>query len=269
MYSAGFFHTGSSPQTSNTSGVNPISISLSSPMLVNSLYPGQAFQVVSKIDNNANHPITVSIIPYGCPTISQSRIYRTIPANSPLVLDWNFSAPSSGSCLIQFTSCFNYTSHARYPITVESNEYTGKVPTVSPSFSVSPLTLSIQNFSSTVVAPPISLDPQGVNQTMYILSTNAGSGSITNSELSWLDLYVSGSAYVLLPSGYSSIHGNSLNLTAASALSSLADSGNFILPFYLTIPAVQSQSSYSFLNINITAGYNYCMQSQQLPVSTR
>lgn len=266
FYSQGYinFPSGTSGNNSTT-GADPITLSLTAESQTNNLYANEPFQVVSYIRNNRDSPITISLLPYGCSSITQGAISRTIPANVTVSITWPFTAPSSGNCQVQITSCFSYISYANYPMTIK-NQNVSNVPLVYPSFSESPLAFSIASFNSVVIAPPSTVYPKGINQTYYISAGNIGSGGVSNQTLNWLKVTTTGKAYIQLSSSTISV-GNSYNITKAASPLNLFFNGAFTLPILITIPPVSSSSGYAAETINISAGYTYCIHSNSIPVS--
>jgi hypothetical protein len=265
LYSQGYIKLGSGGLNTNSSSATPVALSASAIGQTTNLYAGESFQIISSVTNNRDSQIVISMLPYGCSTISQSATYKTIPANVSESFSWNFTAPSSGDCQVQFTACFNYMSYANYPITLE-NSNIANAPITFPSFSNSPVALSIQDFNSTVIAPPAAVDPFGVNQTEYILAGNVGTGSVFNRTLNWLRISSTGKSYIQLSSRVTNI-GSGFNITRTAFPQSLFFNGNFALPIVLDIPPVLNSNGYSSQIINISAGYSYCINSNAVPVS--
>ncbi len=266
LYYSGFFSKLSLESANQTQNIIPIGMSVSSPDQLGSLYPSQQFHVVSMITNNGTRPFTVSLLPYGCPTRDSAINVMVYPGTSDPV-QWNFTAPSSGGCDIQFTACFNDVSYADYPVIVK-NQSTSATPPVFPTASVAPISLSIPGFSSTVLAPPVP-----ANITEYIRAVDIGNGFVSNGTtegyLAWLDLNVQGAnAYIQLANSIAKTSPN-INVTSSVLLAFAPNGGALQLPFLLTVNPVSSQSGYyGGMNINISSGYRYCIQSQFLPVST-
>ncbi len=266
LYFEGYIHLPTGVQSTNvSSGPTPITLSAKGVGQTTNLYAGEPFQVISSVTNTRNSKLTVSLLPYGCSTILQSAVSRTVPGGVPVSILWNFTAPSSGECQVQFTACFSYTSYSNYPITVE-NSNIANAPLTYPSFSNSPVDISIQDFNSTVIAPPYAAYPNGINRTEYIMAGNVGTGSLSNSTLDWLDISSTGKAYLQLSSGVTAISGN-FNITKSSYAQNLYFSSGFTLPFFLTIPPVTNSRGYSAEILNISAGYTYCIQSNPVSVS--
>ncbi len=268
FYYAGYIKIpGVGSSNTNSFGPTPIALTASAIGSTTGLYPGAPFQVISEISNNRSTPLTVSLLIYGCSTISSSKVSQIVPGGVQVSKVWNVTAPSSGTCQIQFTACFNYSSYANYPITI-ANSGLSNVPFAYPSFSNSPLYLSLQNFNSVITAPPASVAPYGVNQTEYLLASNIGIGSIFNSSLMSLNIYSDQKAYVQLPSGVHTITGSGYTISSKSSdVQTLAFNNNYVLPFILTIPPVTSSSGYQNAVINVSATYMYCLQSNALQVS--
>lgn len=262
------FPTIPNQNTNNSSSVGPTPLTLSASATgqTTGLFPGENFQVLSVVDNSRSSPITVSLLAYGCSTILGAKYYETIPANVQVSKAWNITAPSSGSCQVQFTACFNYSSYANYPLTITNSGV--NPPVVYPSFSNSPISLTLQSFNNLISAPPSSVDPLGVNETEYILGDNVGAGSIFNSSFDSLTIYSSGKVYVQLPSGTYAINGGSYKISSQSSdFQVLSFTRNYVLPFVLNVPPVSNTPGYSNEVLNISAVYSYCLQSNAIPVS--
>ncbi len=263
LYFGGYISFPNSSTTYQPSSM-PITITASSPSASNlsNLYPGQSFNALATVRGTGVSPVNISIIGYGCGGTTQATKYVEVYPNASVSSSWTFSAPGTGSCDIQFTSCFNDMAYSNYPITVENETVTSQAPVDLPSSSIAPVSISLSGFSSTVNAPPSS-----VNQTFYVQASALSAGYLKNSALNWLNIAVVGSAFVQLPKGIESV-GRSINITNKTATGILYFSGVFRLPLELTFEPVPQASGFTTsTDVNISAGYTYCLTSNLLPVS--
>ena len=257
-------------QTNSSNPATPISLNVSSTTSLSGLYGGQSFNVVTSLYNHRDSNINVSLLPYGCSTISTGKTYLTLLPGEPTSRVWSFVAPSSGTCNIQFTACFSYSSFANYPLTIKNSSQV-VAPVTSPTFSTAPIALSIPNLESTIIAPPMAVYPNGINQTEYINAQNVGFGTVLNNTFDWLDISDSdGVGYIELSNGvFQKITSAGVNMSvmASSYRQMLFFNGNFILPVIINIPSVSSANGYTGTILGISNGYTYCIQSTPLQVS--
>jgi hypothetical protein len=257
-------------QTNSSNPVTPVSLNVSSTGSLSGLYGGQSFNIVTSLYNYRDSNINVSLLPYGCSTISTGKKYLTLLPGEPTSRVWSFTAPSSGTCNIQFTACFSYSSFANYPLTIKNSSQV-TAPVNSPTFSNAPIALSIPNLGSTIVAPPAAVYPGGINQTEYINAQNIGSGTILNDTFDWLDVSDSnGVAYIELSNGVlQKITSTGVNMSVMEPnyRQMLFFNGNFILPIILNVPPILNANGYEGTTLSISNGYTYCVQSTPLQVS--
>ncbi len=274
-------------QTGPTGGqgsAEPLSVNLSSPDNAADVFVGQNLSIVASLKNTGNSPITVSLTPFGCTFIPPASSIVTVPASAIEQKAFYFSPSSSEACTIQLSSCFPYTAYAEYSFAVQNINFTGVVPTVAPTFSLSPIAASLFNFSNSMI-----VGPQSANQTEYLKIQQATvSGYLNGSRLAWLDVRTTDPAYFGLgtsapvPDIVSGSSGD-INITldgvfrngqpfngisAASAAAFLQYNNGLELPFILTASPAPSSAGYSTGHtIQISTGYDYCVSSNELSVS--
>jgi hypothetical protein len=261
LYYAGYLNFPSQQQNNNHSAEIPVSINASSGTSLSSLYPNQKFNVISTVYNHGPRSMNVSILGYGC-TSTQSKSYITVYPNSSGSTSWSFSAPGSGSCNVQFTSCFSDSSYANYPLVLTNRNFTGQTPVNYPAFSVAPVSISIPSFSSVEQAPP-----SPTNQTVDISTSVISGGYLENSALNWFNIVSTVPAYIQFPSGIVKISGNE-NITDSSYPNILNVNGNLVLSILFTLNPVAGSLGYSTnTDLNMSTGYTYCIQSNILQAS--
>ncbi len=264
LYFAGYISLPSTTTTTTTASAVPINVSASSSAQVSNLYPSQSFSVIANIVGNGVAPLNVSIIGYGCGGTTQPTKYVEVYPGSSYSSSWTFSAPTAGSCDVQFLSCFNDISYANYPITVENNTFTGTPPITLPSYSTAPVSVSLSGFNSIVTAPPSPL-----NRTLYIQAPVLSPGYLNNNVFNWLNIAVAGKAFTELPNAATlSIVDRNVNITNSTYPGILYVSGVFQFPLELTFsPVPQSPGFTTDTDVNVSVGYRYCLTSNLLPVS--
>ncbi len=244
----------------------PLTVNVTSPHDLSSLYPNQQFQVISTISNSRNTPMTATIVPFGCSFLPTTQRTVTIPQNSPSSIQWTFSSSSATSCAITFKVCFNDTAYTDYPVTFVNYQFTGTPPTSPPTSSSGvPISIYLQGLNSTITAPPST-----VNSTVYVNSLQLSSFGIATG-LKWVNIKIENDQ------GYFTLYSNQISRTSSINLSAnryeLAfQNGNLLspFPFLLAIPPVTNPQGYtSNVAINVSTAYTYCVSSNSLPVGIK
>ncbi|MCL5009742.1 MAG: hypothetical protein M1433_02060 [Candidatus Parvarchaeota archaeon] len=263
LYYSGTFNSLSGQQRTNT--LIPISINASAVGPVNNLYPNTPFTVSSIISNKGNKSVNVSIIGYGCNLAPQqtSKMYVNIPADNSTTTNWTFESPETGSCDVQFMTCFNAKSSAKYSIVLVNPYFTGSTPNAVSNYSESPVIISLGGFSNNFRAPE-----HPINQTLYIYTYLQGTGFLENSSLNWLSIGIEGQAYLPLTRGLRPISNSTVNITESGDSSQLYDTGSTNLPIEVVLNPISNPPGYSNNTIlSISTGYTYCLKSEIVPVS--
>ncbi len=227
------------------------------------IYTNSQFNVIITLVNHASQPITVSVSPAGCPFINPSE-NNVITLGSGEVTSFSdsFSASKAQDCTMLFTACFNYESSYQYFFSFENQDYNGLVPIVSPIYSISPFNISISNIKQVIPTPPT---PSNETYTL-ILNPATTEGYVNNGVLRWLSISSTSEIYVASQPALNPQH-TAINITPPSPSLDLLSGGALQLPFILTGQPVIGKGYSSLQNINITAGYSYCLQSSYIPIS--
>ncbi len=263
MYNTGYLNFHSQPALYNSTV--PIALSVSSTSNLLNLYPQQNMKIISSVYDYSPDPINVSLTSFGCAFLPLAKKYVEVYPGSSSSLVWNFSSSSSTSCSITFMACFNSVSFTNYPITLKNPSFSGTPPSgFESSSSFTPLSLSVDGLADIVTAPPTP-----TNSTYYISASQSGALGST-SGLKWLDIAVGGlTVYYTSASGaVIPVHG-SVNLSSSSYQLNFS-SGKLISPFPIqleTQPVTAASGYTTGADINISAGYNYCIESSPMPVS--
>ncbi len=268
LFKEGYIHLGPTTTVTTSSSVNPflpISLNITSATPLAHLYTNEQINVISTISNDRDSYINVVLLPYGCSFLPIQNKSVSIPPDSPSSIQWNFSSSSSTTCTITFSACFNAVSYTNYPLTIESYKFTGAVP-VSPISSSSgvPIALELLSFNTTIVAAP-----SPYNQTAY-LDGNVLTSSGLSSKLNWVQINIqNGKGYFTSSTGKIYDINPSINLTDQQ-YQLLIQNGRLLapVPFSLLINPVSNSLGYtSNVDINVSAGYTYCIQSNSIPIS--
>lgn len=265
LYESGYLGHIGQPAAAVYNSTVPITLIGSSSTNLSNIYPQENIQVISEVHNHSNKPINVSISPYNCPFIPTSIKYLNVYPGSSASLIWNFSSSSATSCSIVFLACFNTVSFTNYPITFKTPEFSGTAPQgLESSSPLEPVSLAVNGLSDTIVSPPTP-----TNSTYYISAYQTGvTGSLSG--LSWLDISENGvEIYYTNSAGQISQITNSVNLSS-SRYQLLFNSAQLLSPFPIQIetqPVTSSAGYTTGADINVSAGYKYCLESTPIPVT--
>ena len=266
MYYEGYFNFKStSAPTQNLTPNLPISLNISSTNNLAHLYTNQNINVIAAVRNYGNNYMNVVLSPYGCSFLPIQSKNVSIPPASSSSVSWSFSGSSPTSCSITFLACFNAVSYTDYPITIESYQFTGNAPTSAiRSSSGLPISISLESFNPLMVA-----GPSPVNSTEYadgIALTSQGS----TSKLNWLSISIlNGEGYFTTSSGSAVSINPSINITQQEFPLTFQN-GRLLspIPFSLLVNPVSNSIGYtSNTEINVSAGYTYCINSNSIPIT--
>ncbi|MCL4399563.1 hypothetical protein M1293_03625 [Candidatus Parvarchaeota archaeon] len=263
LFRSGYLSGKTSPVVSNSS-FSPLPISVSAIQRYNTTtyYPNESISVSSVLSNSGFRALSASVTPYGCSSIPSETRYLNIGMGQTQEIHWTFSFPNTQICPLQFLACFSYTSSSYFPISVEGYNYSGASHTAAEILSPAPVELSFSSYN-----PVVSAAPYMINSSHLIsASIDVPAGYLKTGGLSWLDIRSSNMRlYIASASGFESI-GQSYNITPSSLYNLDFSSGNMIssIPLITSIPPSSSPNGYYNASLNLTAGYDYCVSSNQV-----
>ncbi|EFD93084.1 MAG: hypothetical protein BJBARM5_0090 [Candidatus Parvarchaeum acidophilus ARMAN-5] len=245
----------------------PISFNISSPNDLSQLYTNEAIGVITSMKNSGNKPINVSLSPYGCSFLPITSKHVVIPADSPSSIDWSFSGSSPTTCTITFTACFNAVSYTNYPLTIKSYKFIGTAPTsASLASSGLPINIYMQDFNDSIFAAPSSQ-----NDTEYVMGSDLTSEGSTL-KLNWLSINIANDVGYFTDSlGNTYKIDHSINITQQEYPLTFQN-GNLLAPvqFSLLVNPVSNPAGYTNnIEVNVSAGYTYCITSNSIPITLR
>ncbi len=267
LYKAGYlnFNQTTTTTTKNINPYIPISFNISTSTPLAHLYTGENINVISKIFNNGKNYINVVAFPYGCSFLPVQNKSFSIPPDSPSSFSWVFSSSSPTSCSITFSACFNAVSYTNYPLTIESYDFNGTVPTSQSTSSAGlPINLGLEDFSPILIASPSS-----ENQTFYV-DANSLTSTGSTSKLNWVNIQINnGIGYFTSSVGTNYKIEPNQNITNQEYPLTFQN-GRLLAPiqFSLLVNPVSNSVGYtSNVSINVSAGYTYCITSNSIPLS--